>query len=124
MQRSYWERASDVVMNIIESWNPPPEWFRAKLTWESIEVPEGYEKPPKEEFDAQYQAGVEQFKWEDLRSERDKYLVESDYLFTADYPHPTPEIKQAWMDYRQALRNLPNNTVDAENPVWPVKPSS
>jgi len=27
-----------------------------------------------------------------------------------------------WMDYRQALRDLPANTTDPANPDWPVKP--
>ncbi|NBP87864.1 MAG: hypothetical protein EBU59_05025, partial [Planctomycetia bacterium] len=27
-------------------------------------------------------------------------------------------------DYRQALRDLPANTVDPANPVWPTKPGA
>ena len=42
---------------------------------------------------------------------------------TIDYPHPTPEIKQAWLDYRQSLRDLPSNTEDPTNPVWPTPPN-
>ena len=32
------------------------------------------------------------------------------------------QLPQVWMDYRQALRDLPANTVDPANPIWPVKP--
>jgi hypothetical protein len=34
------------------------------------------------------------------------------------------QLPQVWMDYRQALRDLPANTVDPANPVWPVKPGA
>ena len=32
------------------------------------------------------------------------------------------QLPQVWMDYRQALRDLPANTTDPANPVWPTKP--
>jgi len=62
-------------------------------------------------------------KWKELREQRNTRIAQTDYLFTSDYPHPTPEIKQAWLDYRQALRDLPSNTTDPENPVWPEAPN-
>ena len=61
--------------------------------------------------------------WNTLRVERNKRLTKTDYLATIDYPHPTEEAKQAWLDYRQALRDLPANTTDPENPVWPQAPT-
>jgi len=57
-----------------------------------------------------------------LREQRNTRIAQTDYLATIDYPHPTPEAKQAWLDYRQALRDLPSNTTDPENPVWPEAP--
>jgi hypothetical protein len=36
-----------------------------------------------------------------LREQRNTRIAQTDYLATIDYPHPTPEIKQAWLDYRQ-----------------------
>ena len=57
-----------------------------------------------------------------LREQRNTRIAQTDYLATIDYPHPTPEDKQAWLDYRQALRDLPANTTDPENPVWPESP--
>ena len=58
-----------------------------------------------------------------LREQRNTRIAQTDYLATIDYPHPTPEIKQAWLDYRQALRDLPANTTDPENPTWPEAPN-
>ena len=56
---------------------------------------------------------------EKLRTERNTLLDQSDKYIVADYPHPTPEARQAWLDYRQALRDLPPATEDPTNPVWP-----
>ena len=58
-----------------------------------------------------------------LRENRNQLLDKTDRYATIDYPHPTEEAKQAWLDYRQALRDLPANTTDPENPVWPTPPN-
>ena len=57
--------------------------------------------------------------WEVLRRERNRRLTETDYLALSD----TVEMSDAWKTYRQALRDLPVNTSDPENPTWPTKPS-
>lgn len=56
------------------------------------------------------------------REKRNTLLDQTDKYIVADYPHATPEKKQEWLDYRQALRELPSTTEDPENPVWPVRP--
>ena len=61
--------------------------------------------------------------WKFLREERNRRIAQTDYLFTSDFPHATPEARQEWFEYRQALRDLPTATEDPENPVWPVQPS-
>jgi len=58
-----------------------------------------------------------------LRKERNELLEKTDKYTVPDFPHPTEEVKQAWLDYRQALRDLPANTTDPENPVWPQAPN-
>jgi len=101
---------------------PGAPWYKCGDTWESIQLPEGYEKPPKEEFEAKLQELIDAQPWKELREERNKRIAQTDYLFTSDYPHATEEVKQVWLDYRQALRDLPANTTDPENPVWPEAP--
>ena len=54
---------------------------------------------------------------EQLRAKRNQLLTETDYLALAD-----STLTDEMRDYRQALRDLPANTVDPANPVWPVKP--
>lgn len=58
--------------------------------------------------------------WNDLRSNRNSLLVASDWTQVADAPVDAI----AWADYRQALRDLPANTTDPENPVWPEPPTT
>ena len=62
--------------------------------------------------------------WTLLREKRDFFLESTDRYATIDFPHATDEAKQAWLDYRQALRDLPANTTDPENPVWPQAPTA
>ena len=58
---------------------------------------------------------VEQMK--ELRRQRNQLLTETDYLALAD-----ATLTDEMRSYRQALRDLPANTVDPANPVWPTKP--
>jgi len=55
---------------------------------------------------------------EQLRQHRNQLLTETDYLGLPDLGGFSVEM----MAYRQALRDLPANTVDPANPVWPTKP--
>lgn len=88
-----------------------------------LELPEGYEKPSKDTFGRKLQEALDNEPKEFPRDVRDELLAKTDYLVMSDYPHETPEIRQAWIDYRQALRDLPANTEDPENPVWPTPPN-
>ena len=40
-----------------------------------------------------------------FRVERDALTKESDLYFLPDFPHKMPEKKEAWVLYRQALRD-------------------
>jgi len=62
-----------------------------------------------------------------LKKERNSLLEKTDTPWgLADYQHPN---KQAWLDYRQALRDLPE-TADPQldengqltNVIWPLSP--
>lgn len=57
--------------------------------------------------------------WSDLRSKRSKLLAETDYLALVDHT-----LSSEMTAYRQALRDLPANTTDPANPVWPTKPEA
>ena len=58
--------------------------------------------------------------WEEIRSQRDALLKDSDW---AAFPDATPKpSKEAWLTYRQALRDLPQNFSEPSEVVWPPKP--
>ena len=63
---------------------------------------------------------------EQLRAKRNQLLTETDWVTLKAIDDSNDglgiQLPQVWMDYRQALRDLPANTVDPANPVWPVKP--
>ena len=55
--------------------------------------------------------------WANLREQRDKLLSETDWTASTDVT-----MTADMTTYRQALRDLPANTADVFNPVYPVKP--
>jgi hypothetical protein len=57
---------------------------------------------------------------EKLRVKRNQLLAETDWTQSRDVTLPNDA---EWATYRQALRDLPENTTDPANPVWPTKPS-
>lgn len=57
--------------------------------------------------------------WSGIRLERNRLLAASDWTVLSDSPTSTA----AWKTYRQALRDLPANTTDPYNPVWPTPPA-
>jgi Phage tail assembly chaperone protein len=59
-------------------------------------------------------------KWSRTRFTRNELLKDSDYTQLSDLVI-TPEIKSAWITYRQALRDITTQT-DAFNLVWPISP--
>jgi len=80
---------------------------RVPLTAEEIKEREAY---------ARDVLPLEQMKT--LRRQRNQLLTETDYLGLPDLGGFSTEMTA----YRQALRDLPANTVDPANPVWPTKP--
>ena len=57
----------------------------------------------------------------DLRKQRDKLLAETDWMGNQDY-----SITDAWKTYRQALRDITDQTPSdnaLSNITWPTKPS-
>jgi hypothetical protein len=58
--------------------------------------------------------------WEQIRAKRDALLKDSDWSIISDAT-PKPS-KEAWLVYRQALRDLPTTFKTPEEVVWPNKP--
>ena len=113
-----------LIPGIIRSFDNIPDGFSHGSTWESIVFPEGYEKPPKDEFEAKLQELMDAQPLKELRTKRNTLLEQTDRYATLDFPHSNLAVQQTWFDYRQALRDLPTATEDPANPVWPTAPTS
>ena len=87
-------------------------------------------KPTLAECEAAWQEIITEAPMKQLREERNKKLFDTDYRIVADFPYPSEEVKQAWVTYRQALRDLPATATpqldengNLINVTWPSPPS-
>ena len=119
------ETLIDLISQTIRTLNPEIGvigGYSYNTTYESIKFPEGYEKPPKEVFEAKLQELTAVHYLKELRQERNRRLAEVDWVFSEDYSIDDDSYQQ-WLTYRKALRDLPSLTEDPENPVWPEQPA-
>jgi hypothetical protein len=114
--------AYQALEELVENFPPPRLSYGPE--YDLIELPEGYEKPSKEAFEAKLQELIDAQPLKELRTKRNKLLEQTDRYATLDYPHSNLAVQQTWFDYRQTLRDLPANTEDPANPVWPTAPTS
>ena len=59
--------------------------------------------------------------WEEIRAKRDGLLKDSDWTTLPD-AQPKPS-KEAWLAYRQALRDITKTFSSPEAVIWPTKPA-
>ena len=57
---------------------------------------------------------------EEIRQTRNELLVETDWRATVDYPNLD---QGAWLEYRQVLRNIPQDYPEMVAVVFPTKPT-
>lgn len=104
---------------LLQSLRPGSLWIIDNPTLERYEdiqwLDENMTLPTYEEFEREQ-------KFATLREIRNNLISMSDKFAIPDWPHSTPEKRQEWLDYRQALRDLPANTEDPENADWPIRP--
>ena len=65
--------------------------------------------------------GMNDVSWETVRGERDQALLECDWRAVKDRV-----LSNSWKEYRQALRDLPQNHDEANDAAdaWPVMPDA
>jgi hypothetical protein len=108
----------------LQSLCPSAEWVLRgdELEWRSPDITQ----PTEAEIQAEIARLEAEQPWKELRQERNRLLAESDWVsmkaIDASIDGLGIQLPQVWMDYRQALRDLPANTVDPANPIWPAKP--
>ena len=103
--------------------NPNHSWEVDKNSYDGIiwgDMPES-ERPTREVVEAKLKELVDAQPLKDLRAERDRRLAATDWVAVRAFTTSTP-VPQEWLDYMQALRDLPATTGDPKNPVWPTVP--
>jgi len=121
---AFYEETTGKIISIVDSTDMP-------------EAPDGYgyvdcEYSVDELYKYEVVSGVIQLKpqseidnieqteaWYRLRIKRDQILSHCDWTQVPDAPVNQTE----WATYRQALRDLPENTADPANPTWPTQPT-
>jgi len=97
-----------------------------QITWLSPNIP----KPTRSQVDAKIEELKVAEPMKRLRRERDRLLTETDWVITMHKEKGT-NIPAAWKTYRQALRDLPDNSTPVldnttslgiSGVTWPTKP--
>jgi len=91
----------------------------------------GISIPTKDEVFIKYKNIILNYPMIRLRIMRRAKLKETDYLVLSDYPHSSESVRQEWLIYRQALRDLPstanpqlNDDCFLTNVTWPTPPEN
>ena len=108
----------------IATLRPGAEWV---LRGDDLEwLDQTHTEPTEAEIQAELARLIAEQPWKELRTRRNQLLAETDWVtlqaVDASIDGLGVQLPTLWMTYRQQLRDLPANTVDPANPVWPTKP--
>jgi len=119
-----------MLTQVLENMFPGEPYTSDGTTWDSV-VFENVAKPDGNtfyEYTLYKLTNVEAIK--KMREQRNALLDQSDKYVSRDYPHHFELDIQNWIDYRQALRNLPTTarpTLDEDGKLkdveWPTVPT-
>ena len=113
-------KMGDALRALYPKSDRPDGWWQYDVDYDSLvwQFPDSFPKPSRETVENKLAELNTAGHFANLRDERDKRLSETDWMANSDVT-----MSDAWRTYRQALRDLPANTSDPANPVWPTKPS-
>jgi len=119
-----------MLAQVLEKIFPGEPYTSDSTTWDSV-VFENIAKPVDNtiyEYTLYKLTNADAIK--KFREERNALLDQSDKYVSRDYPHHFELDMQNWIDYRQALRNLPTTarpTLDEDGKLkdveWPTVPT-
>lgn len=104
--------------NPIGEWTVDEESKTVSPTWNIIYWTDEQKAEVALGLQQEEERKVEQ-QWTFLREARNSRLAETDWTQLQDVDGA---VSAEWAPYRQALRDLPSNTVDPFKPEWPLKP--
>lgn len=116
--RGYWQTTNEPLQKVLDSY--PPGWVRVPLK-------------PGSDYDWDGSAWVKlapdiEALAGEVRARRDALLAESDWVVTKAIEQNAVDglgvqIPVVWLDYRQALRDIPQQAGFPETVAWPEKPN-
>ena len=98
----------------------PDGWWEYNVDYDSLvwQFPDNFPKPSRETVENKLAELNNAGHFANLREERNKRLSETDWWAMSDQTMTAEQTA-----YRAALRDLPANTSDPANVVWPTKPN-
>jgi len=115
------------IPSALQALKPGAQWVLRGLEYSGLEWMDSGQQPSKEEVEAKIKELDAAEPMRLLRIERDKKIAQTDWRVLPDQT-PTDD----WINYRQALRDLPasaspkldsNYELDFSSFTWPTEPS-
>ena len=111
------------IFDVIKSIRPGAT-FSVEDTYESLEwLDNTTEKPSYAEIEANWTTVEYKILGREVRQERDQLLTETDWIVIRSQELGEP-IPAEWSQYRQELRDIPDQTGFPDNVEWPQEPES
>lgn len=117
----------DMSIQDVLSYNyPGSDWSLINDVYEGLHWDDSNTtpKPTLEEIKAHWLIMKDKMIEIKLRKFRHNFLEDTDKYALPDWPHKSEEDRQAWLDYRQSLRDMTTNIqLDEEGEIiWPNRP--
>jgi hypothetical protein len=97
---------------------PGTSWSLNGDTYDGLDWHDDSQKPSEDELAALWPEVQSDRAWAAVRAERDALLAACDWTQVADAPVDA----QVWADYRQALRDVPQDFSSPDEVVFPAVP--
>jgi hypothetical protein len=106
---------------VLTAIRPGAEWTLNGNDYAGLTWLDDSPKPTQQELDDAWPSVRDDLAWKQVRAERDRLLSVCDWTQVADAPLAADE-REAWADYRQALRDVPQDFATPDDVVWPTAP--
>ena len=106
----------DIVLAIQKA--RPNSQFTVGQTYDSLVWLDSSSKPTEAEVNAAWNLIKDDVAWNPVRAKRNDLLAKSDWTQLSD----SSANKVAWANYRQKLRDIPQDFDKPEDVIWPTKP--
>jgi len=98
---------------------PDAEWALNNNDFETLQWFSDGAPPSRVEVEAAWSDAKRKRKADEVRRERDRLLTASDWTQVAD----APVVSLEWQSYRQALRDVPQQSGFPDSVEWPQPPN-